>query len=212
MSRVEFISQSVEYVGGYGGAESIESAARTSTQTEGKGNAIDFVKSLLKRGHLSPFEFGYADMRIECDRAIQQELTRHRLFSFLIESTRWINYKKKPIRFVTKPPKGMTVPEEAVELLEELCELTVDVYDAILATGAPRDYARKAFTLALASKMRMGGNLRTWLEMLPKRLGPTVHPEAKEIAGKALGILLKNFVGVFDAIGEDADHGTIEDN
>jgi thymidylate synthase (FAD) len=203
MSRAEFISQSVEYVGGYGGAESIESAARTSTQTDAKGNAVEFVRSLLKRGHLSPFEFGYADMKIECDRAIQQELTRHRHFSFLIESTRWINYTKKPIRFVTKPPKGMRVSEEAVELLEEFCELAVDVYDALLALGAPRDYARKALTLALASKMRMAGNLRTWLEMLPKRIGPTVHKEAKEVATKTLEILLSRFVGVFDALSDE---------
>ena len=179
MAKVEFVGQSVEYVGGYGGAESIESAARTCTQTKGKGNSDGFVKRLLKMGHMSPVEFGFADVLIECDRAIQQELTRHRLFSFLIESTRWIDYRKKPLRFVTKPPKGMTVPEEAVELLEEFCELCADVYDALLALGAPRDYARKAFVLALASKMRMAGNLRAWFEMIPKRVSKSAHPEIR---------------------------------
>jgi thymidylate synthase (FAD) len=190
MANVEFVGQSVEYVGGYGGAESIESAARTCTQTKGKGDSDGFVKRLLKMGHMSPVEFGFADFLIECDRAIQQELTRHRLFSFLIESTRWIDYRKKPLRFVTKPPKGMTVPEEAVELLEEFCELCVDVYDALLALGAPRDYARKAFVLALASKMRMAGNLRTWFEMIPKRISKAAHPEVREVVGKMAEILL----------------------
>jgi thymidylate synthase (FAD) len=141
-------------------------------------------------GHMSPVEFGFADFLIECDRAIQQELTRHRLFSFLIESTRWIDYRKKPLRFVTKPSKGMTVPEEAVELLEEFCELCADVYDALLALGAPRDYARKAFVLALASKMRMAGNLRTWFEMIPKRTSKAAHPEVREVVGKMAEILL----------------------
>ena len=190
MAKVEFVGQSVEYVGGYGGAESIESAARTCTQTKGKGNSDGFVKRLLKMGHMSPVEFGFADFLIECDRAIQQELTRHRLFSYLIESTRWIDYRKKPLRFVTKPPKGMTVPEEAVELLEEFCELCADVYDALLALGAPRDYARKAFVLALASKMRMAGNLRTWFEMIPKRTSKAAHPEIREVVGKVAEILL----------------------
>ena len=190
MANVEFVGQSVEYVGGYGGAESIESAARTCTQTKGKGDSDGFVKRLLKMGHMSPVEFGFADFLIECDRAIQQELTRHRLFSFLIESTRWIDYRKKPLRFVTKPPKGMTVPEEAVELLEEFCELCADVYDALLALGAPRDYARKAFVLALASKMRMAGNLRAWFEMIPKRLSKAAHPEIREVVGKVAEILL----------------------
>jgi thymidylate synthase (FAD) len=190
MAKVEFVGQSVEYVGGYGGAESIESAARTCTQTKGKGNSDGFVKRLLKMGHMSPVEFGFVDVLIECDRAIQQELTRHRLFSYLIESTRVIDYRKKPLRFVTKPPKGMTVPEEAVELLEEFCELCADVYDALLALGAPRDYARKAFVLSLASKMRMAGNLRAWFEMIPKRLSKAAHPEIREVVGKVAEILL----------------------
>ena len=190
MAKVEFVGQSVEYVGGYGGAESIESAARTCTQTSGKGDSDGFVKRLLKMGHMSPVEFGFADFLIECDRAIQQELTRHRLFSFLIESTRFIDYRKKPLRFVTKPPKGMTVPEEAVELLEEFCELCADVYDALLALGAPRDYARKAFVLAMASKMRMAGNLRAWFEMIPKRVSKAAHPEIREVVGKVAEILL----------------------
>lgn len=205
--KVEFIGQSVEYVGGYGGAETIESAARTSTQTSGKGNAAEFVKGLLKRGHMSPFEFGYADMRIECDRAIQQEITRHRILSYLIESTRFIDYRKKPLRFVTKPPEGMTVPEEAVELLEELCEVCVDVYDALLALGAPRDYARKAFVLALASKMRIGGNLRAWMEMISKRIDPAAHAEVREVARMAYMILKSVFVGVFDGIKEGSGRG-----
>jgi thymidylate synthase ThyX len=139
---------------------------------------------------------------IECARAIQQELTRHRHFSFNVESTRWVSYLKKPLRFVTKPPEGWDVPEEAVELLEEFCELSALVYETLLEMGAPRDYARKAFTLALASKIRMAGNFRAWREMLGKRLGKTAHPEAREIAERALSELRDRVLGVFDGIGE----------
>lgn len=203
MSSVEFISQSVEYVGGYGGTDTIESAARTCTQTSTKGNPAKFVQGLVKRGHMSPVEFGFADFLIECDRAIQQELTRHRLFSFNVESTRWIDYRKKPLRFVTKPSESWDVPEDAVRLLEDWCELSALVYDALLAMGARRDYARKAFPLALASRMRMAGNLRTWLEMLPKRLSPAAHAEAREVAQMVARQLVERFAGVFDGIGGD---------
>lgn len=197
MADVRFIGQSVEYVGGYGGADSVESAARTCTQTESK-DSVGFVRRLFSRGHMSPFEFGFADFLIECDRGIQQELTRHRHFSFNVESTRWVSYTKKPLRFITKPPKGMDVPDEAEHLLEELCTTSAEVYDALIEMGAPRDYARKALPLALASKMRMAGNLRCWLEMIPKRLSPAAHAEAREIAGRTLGILASRFVGIFD--------------
>ena len=45
----------------------------------------------------SPTEFHKKryTMRFTCSRAIAQELTRHRVFSFLMESQRYINYSKK---------------------------------------------------------------------------------------------------------------------
>lgn len=203
--NVEFIGQSVRYVGGYGGAETIEGAARTCTQTSGIGKAAEFVRNLVRRGHMSPLEFGCADFLLEVDRAIQQEYTRHRHFGFNIESTRWVDYRKKPMRFVTKPPEGMAVPDEAIRLMEEWCELCALVYEAELALGAPRDYARKALVLALASRMRMIGNLRAWLEMIPKRLNPAAHAEAREVAGMLLASLVGHFAGVFDHIGAQVD-------
>ena len=125
------------------------------------------------------------------------------MFSFNVESTRWVSYLKRPLRFVTRPPESWQVPEDAVRLLEEWCELSALVYEAILSTGAGRDYARKAFPLALASRVRMAGNLRAWLEMLPKRLSPAAHAEVREVAQLVANGLAGRFVGVFDGIGGD---------
>lgn len=197
---IEFIRQSVEYVGGYGGDETIESAARTCTQTEVGDDSEGFVKRLVERGHMSPTEFGYIDAVLEVDRAIQQELTRHRHFSFNIESTRLISYLKKTLRFVTKPPEGMDVPPEAVDLLENLCVTCAEVYEILLDMGAPRDYARKALPLATASKMRMAGNSRAWMEMITKRVTKAAHPEIREIANRIADELGKRFKGLFSAV------------
>ena len=202
--NVEFINQSVKFVGGYGGAETIESAARTCTQTDGKGNPSDFVRNLIKRGHMSPIEFGFADFLIECDRAIQQELTRHRHHDFNIESTRLCDYRKKPLRYVTKPPEDMEVPELCIESLEEYCALGARLYESWSNAGVTRDYLRKFLTLALASRMRMGGNLRAWLETIPKRISKHAHAEVREVARKVLAILKYRFVGVFEDIDPDA--------
>ena len=198
--NVEFIGQSVQHVGGYGGAESVESAARASTQTKGIGKAVEFVKRLIEWGHFSPFEFGCADYLLEVDRAIQQEYTRHRHFGFLIESTRFVDYRKKLLRYVTKPPKGMDVPELCIERLEEYCVLGARLYESWANAGVSRDYLRKYLTLALASRMRMIGNFRAWLEMIPKRLNPAAHAEAREVAGMLLKSLAKHYVGIFDHI------------
>lgn len=191
--KVSFIGQTVEPVGVYGDLSTIEGAARTCTQTEAGGDPGAFVGRLVERGHMSPFEFAFADFMVECDRAIQQELTRHRHLSFNIESSRWLDYRRKPLRFVTKPPEGMEVPEEAVRLLEELCAASAVVYDAMLDMGAPRDYARKALPLALASRVRVAGNLRAWAEAIPKRLATAAHPEIREVARKVADSLSQRF-------------------
>ena len=188
--KVKFIGQSVKLYGSTKDPiEAISSAAMTSTQAppKDKTGKRKLVKALVKKQHLSTLEFADADFELEVDRAIQQELTRHRHFSFLVESTRWCDYRKKPLRFVTKPVDYQ--PEEAVKLLEDLCELSSEVYDAMIQLGATRDYARKSLPLALASKMRMKGSFRTWFEMLPKRLDPTAHAEVRYVAGKVLDVL-----------------------
>lgn len=194
---VEFIGQSMEYVGGYGGNETIESAARTCTQTEVGDDSERFVENLRRRGHTSPQEFGYSDVLIECDRAIQQELTRHRHFSFNVESTRLVNYTKKPLRFVTKPPEGWDVSREAVELLESTCAMCAVAYQTLIDMGAPRDYARKALPLATASRMRMAGDSLAWKEMIEKRTTRFAHPEARDIALRIREELEKNFSGLY---------------
>lgn len=202
--NVKFIGQSVQHVGGYGGNETIESAARTCTRTDGKGDSGGFVRSLVRRGHMSPIEFGFEDFLIECDRAIQQELTRHRLFSYLIESTRFCDYRKKPLRYVTKPTPDMDVPEMCVECLEEYCALGARLYESWSNAGVTRDYLRKYFTLALASRMRMAGNLRMWFEMLPKRMSKFAHPEVREVAS-SIKTILSAFVSIdlFEDLGSE---------
>lgn len=179
--NVQFVTQSVEYVGGYGGADTIESAARTCTDTD-SNNTDGFVRSLVSRGHMSPTEFGFADFRIVVDRGIQQELTRHRHLSFNIESTRWIDYGKHEFSYIVDPVDGWNVPEVAVERLKRLCYESARCYEDLLALGAPRDYARKALLLCTASKMRVAGNFRAWAEMIGKRIGKRVHPEFRSLA------------------------------
>ena len=49
----------------------------------------------------------------------------------------------------------------------------------------------------------MGGNLRAWLEMIPKRISKHAHAEVREVVGMVLGILKRRFTGVFDGIEAD---------
>lgn len=77
--------------------KSIEIAGRTCYKSEDKiteDSAERFVKMLIQRGHESVIEHKSLTIKFICDRAILSELTRHRLSSFSVESTRYVNYSK----------------------------------------------------------------------------------------------------------------------
>ena len=67
-----------------------------------------------------------------CSRSIQQELTRHRIFSYLIESTRYVNYSKS--RFGGE--LAFILPQWVYRVREEMAS-TVDPL-----TGEDRSYIR----------------------------------------------------------------------
>lgn len=60
----------------------IERCGRVCYQSEPKGEPEKFIRMLIKRGHESVLEHVSLTFHIICDRAIQNELVRHRLASF----------------------------------------------------------------------------------------------------------------------------------
>lgn len=73
---------------------SISRAARNCYQSELKSFEEEekFIKNLIKRGHQSPLEHVSLSLIITTDRGVLAELTRHRLSSFSVESTRFVKY------------------------------------------------------------------------------------------------------------------------
>ena len=95
---MKIIEPSVELMRDFDGAEVmkfIERCGRTCYQSwknTTDNSAIVFVRNLIKRGHESVLEHFSATFKIICDRGVMAELTRHRLASFSIESTRFNAY------------------------------------------------------------------------------------------------------------------------
>ena len=77
-------------------------AARTCYKSEPKGEKSNenLVKKLIANGHHTPLEMSTVTVRIITDRGVLAELTRHRLASFSVESTRYVNYSKKGLEFI----------------------------------------------------------------------------------------------------------------
>ena len=70
----------------------IECCGRVCYQSTPKGKPEEFIRMLIKRGHESVLEHVSLTFHIICDRAVMSELTRHRLASFSVESTRYVKY------------------------------------------------------------------------------------------------------------------------
>jgi thymidylate synthase (FAD) len=81
----------------------IESIGRVCYKSEDKITETsyeDFIRGILKRGHESVIEHVNITGKFICDRGVMAELTRHRICSFSIESTRYCNYSNNDIKFI----------------------------------------------------------------------------------------------------------------
>ena len=85
----------VEKIDGVKIMKRLERACRTCYRSEGKITE-DSYKNLLNncitRGHESVLEHEKVSIRMCCDIGVYKDLTRHRIASFSIESTRYCSY------------------------------------------------------------------------------------------------------------------------
>lgn len=160
----------------------VEFAARISHASEEQQTLDSYDRFLravvIEHGDWSIVEHGQLCVLMEHDRGVQQELTRHRLFSYTIESTRFINYaKKKPAAFIYPRPDDPEPDEDWVEAIE----FAEKKYLKLLAKGWRPQEARSVFPLALNSKMLVTGNLRNWRHLLLMRTTKETHPSFRQI-------------------------------
>ena len=160
-------------------ADHIERIARTCYKSEAKiteDSAEPFVKNLVQRGHLAMVEFVDMTVRFTCDRAIANELVRHRMCSFAQESTRYVNYKGG-IGFVAP------LFENRCDFVawRVFCRSSEDMYKEMLEHGNTPQIARSVLPLCTKTELVMKANLREWLDILELRTSPAAHPQMREL-------------------------------
>ncbi len=159
------------------------------------GDAENFVRSIIKRGHESVLEHVSLTFHIVCDRAIQNELVRHRHASFTVESTRYVNYKGG-LTVIEPFDKGGYQDDGAYDdeatlwnTWQEQILQAEDTYAVLLERGATPEQARAVLPLCLATELYMTANLREWRHVLKLRTDKAAHPQMRQVAGQILEIL-----------------------
>ena len=199
---MKIINPSVELMRDFDGEEImkfIEKCGRTCYQSEKNitaDSAKIFVKNLIRRGHESVLEHFSVTFKIICDRGVMAELTRHRLASFSIESTRFCDYKDE-LTFI-KPAffgNGSAVWENAMIQAEEK-------YSFLRQAGFAPEIARSVLPNSLKTEIVMTADLREWRHILKLRTDKKAHPQMREVAFMILKILKEKLPVVFADITE----------
>ncbi len=114
----------------------------------------------------------YMTVRFVCDRAIANELVRHRVFSFSQESTRYVNYKDG-VTFVEPLPYVDTATWVGAMYDAEAA------YREMIENGATPQEARNVLPLSTKTELIMTGTFAQWKEMLKLRTASGAHPQMR---------------------------------
>ncbi len=201
---MKIIEPSAELVMDFDGAavmRHIEKCGRVCYRSQATDDSADnFIRMLIKRGHESVLEHFSCTFKIVCDRGVMAELTRHRLASFSIESTRYCKYDD--MQFIHPEPEdkylGTFLDYDCREVWER-----VEIYYSYLTgrNGYSPEQARAILPLSLATTIMMTANLREWRHILKLRTDKAAHPQMRQVANMILSVLKQKLPIVFENIG-----------
>lgn len=130
--------------------------------------------------HTSTLEHAQFTVILHCSRAIANEFVRHRHTAFTQESTRYVNFGKKPVEFVV--PSSIVGNAVAEKAYSETCEWSYIDYSKMLSNGVLPQCARDVLPLGLATTMAMTTNIAEWRSIFGLRCDGGAHPDARSIA------------------------------
>lgn len=186
----------------------IEKAARTCYRSEDKitddGSSDQKIKEMLTTlGHTAMLEHSVLSVEFTTDRAIANELVRHRLCSFAQESTRYCNYSKdkfsNELTFV-KPEWLRDYYTLEAGVWTVTCLIAENNYLALLKEGLKPEDARCVLPLSLATKLVMTTNYAEWRHILELRTSKAAHPQMRALMIPLLKELQKTIPVIFDDI------------
>lgn len=158
-------------------------------------------KSLInacKAGHLSLLEHAYATFDIEMSQKCLAQITRHRQLSFTVKSTRGTDFSDGGYFDSHEHDwSGIVNRTLLAEGINKIIEKQIGEYQRLIENGIPYQIAAYVLPLATNVTMTVTGNLRAWLEYLPKRLCKRASREHQAIAREIYKQLNKAYPDLF---------------
>lgn len=186
----------------------LENACRTCYRSEDKISEESYsnlLKNCINRGHESILEHEKVTIEMICDIGVYKDLTRHRIASFSIESTRYCCYDKdkfggeisfiKPVFYnndysngtILVDPEGVdsssfeNPDQEKTWLWENAMEDIEFFYMEMRSKGFTPDECRMVLPHSTAAKVVMTANIREWKHILSLRSTKHAHPSVQQV-------------------------------
>ena len=173
-------------------AESLDKCTGGMSMCYGSKCSINSLVKAVNAGHLSLLEHANATFELECSQKCLAQITRHRHFSFTVESTRGKDITDNGYYDVSDGDERLNA------LLKEYWELTTKTYGLMLQHGKSKEHAAYVLPLMANVKFYITGNLRAWFEYLQKRLCNRASDEHKELALEIYKVLHLQYPSIFN--------------
>lgn len=193
----------------------VEYYARVSHASEDKQteNSYDrFLRSVvLQHGDWSVTKHEKVTCEFLVDRGITHEIVRHRIGSYTQESTRFVNYQKRggEAKFVTPPElsiefdrsyRDKTGEDSLFESWNTAVTWAEKSYMDMVNAGVKPQIARSVFPNALASKIIVTYNLRSWRHFFIMRTSTEAHPQMRQVVDPLLAAFQANIPILYEDI------------
>lgn len=185
----------------------IEIAGRTCYKSEDKitdDSCIQFCKMLLSKQHTAMLEHANLSVKFTIDRAIANELVRHRHTAFAQSSTRYCNYSKGKFgnEITVIKPDEFEVRTYEFDVWWSACKQAEDAYMALISHGLKPEFARNVLPLSTATEIVCTASIREWISIFELRSSHNMcaHPQMRSIMDKLLKELQEKIPVLFDGI------------
>ena len=188
----------------------IERACRTCYRSEDKITEESYktlLKNCITRGHESVLEHEKITITMRCDVGVYKDLTRHRMASYSIESTRYCNYGKdkfdNQLHFIK--PCNIDEDSDLFTFWKHTMDRIEMNYMHMVDNGATPDQMRMILPHSTAATVTMTANLREWKHILELRCSKHTHPAVQQVMIPLLLHFKETMPEIFDKIEYNKD-------
>ena len=160
----------------------------------------NWLEDLQYQCEPTPYHEKRISVKFTIDRGISHEFVRHRVFSFIQESTRYCNYSNdkfgNELTFIEPCYINKLCVGDELERNEEsgysnmftqvdyikLLESIENHYIAAIVAGLKPQEARMILPNSLKTELIMTGTTEQWKGFFKLRCAPDAHPQARELA------------------------------